>query len=70
MEYSGILIYITSLVQALQILVQMGFFTNILKFTSQIRFKVIPVHFMKAIGIISNLLLPPNKYLTSKQGYN
>ena len=47
-EYFGVLVYAIGLAQALQALVQMYLFINILKCTFQTRFKIIPVTFIRA----------------------
>ena len=70
MEYFGVLVYTTVLVQALQKSAQIDLFINILKYTFQTRFKIIPVSFIKSIWLTGNLLMLPNKCLTSKQAYS
>ena len=65
-EYLSVLIHTTGLTRALQTLVQMDLFINILKYAFQTRYKVIPVRFIEDIGLTSNLLALPNKCITSK----
>ena len=65
-EYFEILIHNTNLAQALQILVQTDFFMNLLKGAFQTRFKVIPIHFIKGIRLMSKQLMLLNKRLTSE----
>ena len=70
MEYFGVLIHTIGLEQALKILAQMDLFINILKYTFQTKFKIIPAILIKSIWLTSNLLMPINKCLTNEQGYS